>query len=61
MDLRVEMAVDEDTAGLAVLCSTNLRGPPIALGVFFAVNIDVKIVTLEIVTLPCLCSALCAL
>lgn len=61
MDLRVEMAVDEDTTGLAVLCGASLGGPPVALGVFLAVNIDIKIVTLEIVALPRLWSALGAL
>lgn len=61
MNLRVKMAVDEDTTRLAIARRASLGGPPIAFGVFLAVNIDIEIVALEVIALPGLWPTLGAL
>lgn len=56
MDLRIEMAVDENTSG--VILRVILRFPPLALGIILAMDIDIEVVALKVIALPRLRAAL---
>lgn len=57
MDLRVEVAVDENATGVITRC-VIWRFPPLALGIILAVDINIEVVALKVVALPRLRAAL---
>lgn len=47
MDLRVEMAVDENASGIVL--RVIRRFPPLAFGIILAMDIHIEVVALEVV------------
>lgn len=56
LDLRVEMAIDENASGVAL--HVIRRFPPLALGIILPMDIHIEVVALKVVPRPRLRAAL---